>query len=1011
MKRMPWIHAVIALAGVAAAAPATPLNATNPPGGGPAPVGAPVITVRRDQVAAFAPNGTRSVGEYPTNADEFLNLTGGTLLAKVYLKRYRDPVTQAEELRIYFAINDTDLNALDRIDFYFDRLHDHGGMGNLNDDVLLRIPRVACASPCTAQRASRGGGDLFVLPGTSVNLTNAVVLTSHDPGEGFPGVGNRWTGEFVLRPQDLGWDYFPASVGMMVVARSADVGTPRGWFPAASNGDELLPAGWSDVRLRYPIDFALSLDYSGSMTAMDGLTQNRWVRAKRAADLFAAALGLFHDANFPDDRIALSQYSWSCSNDTNAGNTTGQVPGVMGFLTPAGIPTPPTGTTSLTSANNSMPPGNNCTPIRQGLEFALNTQLSFSDAALQDRKDRVVVLLSDGFHNTPNAHVPFDPGAVFTANQKAFANVGTVALGPDASAGTLLLSQIATAFNGSGAGVGTYNQTTHFEELMESYLEVLQEPFAINAVPVVAGSFTPGAVDKMVLIGVWNDPTQATNLRVQHGADPAIDGTISNTRIGYAALTVTDPAPSGSWTFLTPLGTTTPDHYYVLVDLRTLARFPVEQRDYVTGEPILLRVVLTEAGQPVLGADARVEIARPGEGLGNVLSTLRPSCDIGIPHIPQIGRRGDPAVGTVSHLPTMGGTPAGAAAGDPPPLRYALAASLFEKCGKEELDRDTLAGEKMYDDGTHGDATPGDGVYTLSFDDTRLEGSYNFRFNVRGTESDGTQFARTRRFSQFVQVKPTPAATQHVVQAGGVIGGMQTAVYWFLPRDAFENYQGPGFADVIRVSVPFGSLGGPLFDAGNGWYGQEVRWPERTPPPPVRVEMPMNGFVTTLGPVGTGGDFGGVGGTGRGRSEWEIFGSWTMLDDALNVDDALGLGIRFGAPLAGALRFELEGATTFPELGDDSVRVSQLFAGLRLEAPLMPALLASGSAGGGVMHFSGGGAGETAGAGHASGALTLLLSPHFGIRGTGRVLYVSDVLGAGGSTTGTQATVGLVFRP
>jgi hypothetical protein len=173
--------------------------------------------------------------------------------------------------------------------------------------------------------------------------------------------------------------------------------------------------------------------------------------------------------------------------------------------------------------------------------------------------------------------------------------------------------------------------------------------------------------------------------------------------------------------------------------------------------------------------------------------------------------------------------------------------------------------------------------------------------------------------------------------------------------------------------------------------------------------MPTTGFVATFDPRGSGGTLIGPG-MGGGRAEWEIFGSYTMLDPTLDVDDALGLGIRFAAPLASALRFELEGATTFPELGDDSVRVSQLFAGLRLEQPLMPSLIGSVSAGGGLMHFQNGD-GEMAGAGHGSAALTLLLNPRLGIRGTGRVLYIGDVRSSGGSTTGTQLTLGIVFRP
>jgi hypothetical protein len=1009
MKPLLWIPAMVAL-GLAGAASAdarpSAYAGTGWPGTGP------TILVRRDPAPVFSADGLRQPNEYFTTAGEMITVAG-TPNANVYLKRFRDPGNGQESLRIFFAVNDDDVVEEDFIDLAFDRNHDHAA--GQQDDVLLRIRRVACdGAACGAERMDRNGGIAFDQNDAELfSLSEGQVIISHAlPDEAGFGIG--WSGEIVVRPSDLGWGYFPGTVGVWVRARD-DQGGTEGSFPAAVT--ELQPASWGHLQLRYPIDFALSLDYSGSMTALDGLTDNRWVRAKRAADLFAATLGLFRDNAF-DDRIAVSQYSWSCSDESAAGDATGAVAGIPGFALLA-VPAPPVGMASFTSANNTTPPGNNCTPIRRGLEFALNTQLGFSVPALAQPRDRVVVLLSDGFHNMPSAQDPFNPGAVFNADHRAFADVATVALGPDGSAGTLLLSEIATTFQGMSSTT-KYNQATDFTELLDSYLAVVQDPFTINAVgddlPMSAGgSYLPGAADKVVVIGVWNDPSQASAMTVHRdGAVPA--GTIQtfhNKKIGYAAVSVTGPTAGGTWTINSTADGVFPNARYVLVDLRILARFPVAQRNYTTGEPILLRVALTDNGAPLLGAQARVEIARPGEALGNYLATVQANCERGQPQIPQWtpGR----GAATTSVTGAMMGPPAGAAGatgatGDPIPGRYALAADRFQRCQKPGLDRDTLAGEPMFDDGTHGDEQANDGVYSLSYTDTNLEGSYNFRITARGTATDGVSYSRTRRFSQFVQVKPAPENTAHTVQMAGTSGDLQNAVYWFLPRDRYENYLGPGFAGSMQVStLGGGSLAGPLQDVGNGWYGQGVQFPRGAPVPPIRVAMPTTGFVATFDPRGSGGTLIGPG-MGGGRAEWEIFGSYTMLDPALDVDDALGLGIRFAAPLASALRFELEGATTFPELGDDSVRVSQLFAGLRLEQPLMPSLIGSVSAGGGLMHFQNGD-GEMAGAGHGSAALTLLLNPHLGIRGTGRVLYIGDVRSSGGSTTGTQLTLGIVFRP
>ena len=95
--------------------------------------------------------------------------------------------------------------------------------------------------------------------------------------------------------------------------------------------------------------------------------------------------------------------------------------------------------------------------------------LGFSAPAA--KTDRVVVLLSDGFHNTPPAHVPFVPLTAYSAAQKSFAQVRTVAMGPDGSVGTQLLADIATEFAGTETFVAKYNQVTDFAGLLNAYLE------------------------------------------------------------------------------------------------------------------------------------------------------------------------------------------------------------------------------------------------------------------------------------------------------------------------------------------------------------------------------------------------------------------------------------------------------------------------------------------------------------------------------------------------------------
>ena len=337
--------------------------------------------VTRVASGAFTADGINTAGEY-SDPDDVVDVAGSDFMeAKVFLHRTRDAMTGDEELRIYFSVHDIDSNSGDHIDFYFDRRHDHGSLattGPLAEDIRLRIERVSCSGgACVFDRLARDSAtNFFIGTPTGVPFANAEVQASN-VGEwsgADPGFQDGWTGEFVLTPADLGWGTFPPVIGFLAVAESqgsnginAGDGIGAGGSPAASyplSGgsvvDQTQADDWANLKLRYPIDYALVLDFSGSMLATDTLTDNRWVRAKRAADLFVAGLGLVNDdtcggGSCFDDNIYASQYSWSCSDDTALGDTTGGITGVS--LGPTSIPTPPVGTSSFMG---NWLPGSGC---------------------------------------------------------------------------------------------------------------------------------------------------------------------------------------------------------------------------------------------------------------------------------------------------------------------------------------------------------------------------------------------------------------------------------------------------------------------------------------------------------------------------------------------------------------------------------------------------------------------------------------------------------------------------
>jgi hypothetical protein len=268
---------------------------------------------------------------------------------------------------------------------------------------------------------------------------------------------------------------------------------------------------------------------------------------------------------------------------------------------------------------------------------------------------------------------------------------------------------------------------------------------------------------------------------------------------------------------------------------------------------MLLQVSLHDHGVTIIGADVTVEAAVPGEGRGNYLTTVGDDCEAHEPRLPQKCSTGEAGLSAVA-VPSAGGaaipaaTQPGAAAGDPKTGRYALSAYHFERCHKEGLDRNNLPGMKLFDDGTHGDLVADDGTYSLSFTDTGLEGSYNFRFFALGSTTDGIQFGRMRVSSQYVGIEPDPASTATTVQPGPIIGGLASQLFYFLPKDALGNYMGPGFSHKFKASVTGGQLYGEIIDMQNGYYVQVVRYPQGGRAPEVTITT-ADGCVL----VGTGG--------------------------------------------------------------------------------------------------------------------------------------------------------------
>ena len=745
-----------------------------------------------------------------------------------------------DSLVLFVTVTDSSPDPDDAVKIVFDPLHnDHvvPALANaIDDDVVFTMFRGADHGPGEAhapKRFSKAAGDV------------AWVMT---PGHGAFGVAlpavtppGTWQFELRVDPTELLTSQLPSAVGFGVQIEDASGGGVAVWplnF-VVPNPITVPFQNLAVLKNRRPIDYELSLDFSGSMTATDGLAENRWKRAVHAANMFVAVASLFRDPDYFDDRVGASRYAWDCSGSNTTGDHTAVIGGGSGAPALDSFPTPGL---DLLSAG-ADPAGNNCTPIKRGLEFAFQQLATPSLNGALDR-DRLVVLLSDGFHNMPPGDASFgtDPSPSFNKSGFTTARLRTVSLGPDLTAGTALLARLAVAVNGvADDKVAKYNQLGTAEDLLDAYLETLGQPLHVNNVGAEAdGTYLPGTVDRLVFVGGWVSPllpSAAQPLTIERadtiaGPFTAVPGTATapNTVTGFSAVVIDHPPAGGVWRFGGPVGSQ-PNARHVLADLRVFAEFFTEPRIYNTGDPIVLQVRLRDAGTPVLGAEVTVETAIPGQGLGNFLATTDAQCQVGAPTFPGPPARTAMAKlvagGAAAPAATTGGTP------DPRPGRYGLAQQLLDRCKKSD-GKTNLPGTAMFDDASHGDLVAGDGVYSLSFP-TTLEGSYNFRFHVRGTESTGAKFSRTSVVSQYVQVAPTQAGTSTTVQVGGIVNGLQTALVMFILKDSLGNYVGPGFDARYHVTVPGGVALGGIADLGRGVYGQQIGYPVNTATPPVTI--------------------------------------------------------------------------------------------------------------------------------------------------------------------------------
>lgn len=623
----------------------------------------------------------------------------------------------------------------------------------------------------------------------------------------------------------------------------------------ASNGTIEAGDPVNTLPLNVPIStvqhrMVLVLDRSGSMGETLGTGETKWDAAVHAAHAWIDLFRAFRPGNTHLAGIITFEHSGCSWTPTPAGQITLRNP-----ANGAAAPALSALDTFADVANLNLGAVQTCTPIGDALIKALEV-IEVGDPA---GSKGTIVLLTDGYENSGsttlgNASPPGAPGVQTLAARRA----SWPGAGDDLVANRILALAVGSTVNAdllNDLGATYYHLTNDLAALVPAFTDMIGEVLdAEQAMPVV-GLTDPGAPphsvyfqlpaheQRVAFLVPWDNVTDEIRVGFRPAGsvaaftlvatpNPAV--VLSEQRAGHGIVAVDlaaligGPVTGTEWRVQHIAGgiaqPLTELDVVAVRDLHTRAEITFDRRQYFIGEPIRLTCSIRSGGVPVTNATVRVDIAKPGEGLGTFLAT----------NAGKIKRR--PEGDDVGH--SGGGA-------DPDQGKGLMFKTLLRLEGVDDLPVVDIPDLVLFDDGAHGDGAAGDGDYSNVFTDTDKEGTYSFRFRISGQLPDGSTFTRLFARSTWVGVRPDPEATVVAWQLGNIVSGFQVAVLTIRPQTASGELLGPFRSDVINFGLWNASLDGALVDRLDGSYEQTIRYrPGDTP-----VVVPEV-YGTALDPTG-----------------------------------------------------------------------------------------------------------------------------------------------------------------